>query len=225
MTPVVSSKAALWNEIQKQLSLLGAKAPGLKSKATVPKIYEIFVLSCVARALRSIGATLTAKDANDNTTSALTFRLAPGLIYSPTTAPGFIHVVLNSKEYELQNGIRIQGRSKVLHELDVSLIERNAAENCRIKGLNPSSSHVRLLVECKFLGKPILPLDLGREFVGLGAEFSLRVKTIVSNASNDEIHDLVTKHKGTENFRISVQPKANVDRFVKWLANELRQVL
>lgn len=225
MTAPNTSKAALWNEIQKQLSLLSAQAPGLKSKATVPKLYEIFVLSCVARALRSIGATLVAKDSKDVPTTTLRFRLAPGLIYSPTTAPSFIEVSRNKRKYELHGGLRIKGRSGVLHELDVCVIDRKAAVKCRLKKTAPSNGHVKLLVECKFLGKPTFPLDLGREFVGLGAEFSLRIKTIVSNTSNDEVHDLVTKHKSTENFLISAYPKAKVDLFVKWMANELRQVL
>jgi hypothetical protein len=225
VTAADSSKAALWDQIQKQLLLLGAKAPGLKSKTTVPKIYEVFVLSCVARALRDIGGALVAKDSEDNATNTLTFRLAPGLIYSPTTAPGFIVVTIKNKQYELQNGLRIKGRSGVLHELDVCLIKRDAAMKCRANSQDLSQGHVRLLIECKFLGNPTFPLELGREFVGLGAEFSLRIKTLVSNSSNDQVHDLVAKHRSTENFRISALPTANVDRFVKWLATELRQVL
>jgi hypothetical protein len=113
----------------------------------------------------------------------------------------------------------------VLHELDICLIEREAAVKCRANNKDPVQTQVKLLAECKFLGKPTLPLDLGREFVGLGTEFSLRIKTIVANASSDEVHDLVTNHGGTENFRTSSLTQKNVDRFVKWLANELRQVL
>jgi hypothetical protein len=225
MTAANISKAALWNEIQKQLSLLSAHAPGLKSKATVPKLYEIFVFSCIARALRSIGATLVAKDSNDNPTTTLRFRLAPGLVYSPTTASGFVEITRKKQKYELHGGVRVKGRSRVRHELDVCIINRNAAVSCRKNRKDPSSTQVKMLGECKFLGKPTFPLELGREFVGLGAEFHLRIKTIVSNASNDEVHDLIIKHKGTENFGISAQPKAKIDLFVKWLANELRQVL
>jgi hypothetical protein len=225
MTAANTSKAALWDEIQKHLSLLGAQAPGLKSKATVPKLYEIFVLSCVARALRSIGATLIAKDSNDVPTTKLKFRLAPGLIYSPTTASGFVEITRKKQKYELHGGVRVKGRSRVRHELDVCIINRNAAVSCRNNSKDPSSTQVKMLAECKFLGKPTFPLELGREFVGLGSEFHLRIKTIVSNASSDEVHELVTKHKGTENFRTSTKPKERVEVFVKWLANELRQVL
>jgi hypothetical protein len=48
---------------------------------------------------------------------------------------------------------------------------------------------------------------------------------MVSNQTSGEIHALITKHRGTENFNISTANQTNVDMFVQWLANELRQVL
>jgi hypothetical protein len=225
MTSTKDTRAALWAQIETELKKLAAAAPGLKSKAKPEKLYEIFVLSCIARALRSIGASLEARDSKDFPTSKLVFRFGPGLIHSPTTASGFVHVARGKSNYELQNGVRVRGGSGVLHELDVCLIDAKAASKCRSNGLEPKSSQIRLLVECKFLGKPRIPLELGREFVGLGAEFSLRIKTLVSNRESPEVHALVVKHGGTENFRTTTLIEKNVNRFVNWLANELRQVL
>lgn len=216
--------AQLRNDIQSALMAIATHAPVLSSIARTDKLYEIFVLGCVVRALLQIGATLEARDSNDNPTATLVFRLAPGLIYNPSTAPGFIHVTYQGEEYELQNSLRVCGRSKVRHELDVCLILRREAERCRVAGIDPSQASLRFLAECKYYGHS-LPLHLGREFIGLCAEFSLRIKVIVSNRSSDEIHTLVTKHKGTENFNITPLYPNQVDIFVNWLANEFRQVL
>jgi hypothetical protein len=214
----------LRNAIANEISLLGASAPALMSRARVEKLYEIFVLSCLARALRQLGATLSARDSSDSPTGDLVFRLGPGLIWAPTSAPGFIYVSYKGDEYEIQNGLRVLGHSKVLHELDVCLIDRDEAVRCRTNRINPVPARIKFLAECKYYGDS-LPLGLGREYLGLSKEFNLRVKTIVSNISSDEIHNLVTKHKGTENFDVSMIRPNNIEQFVQWLANELKQVL
>jgi hypothetical protein len=217
-------EAQLKNAIATEISAIGASAPALMSRAAVEKLYEIFVLTCLARALRQLGATLSARDSSDIQTADLVFRLGPGLIWAPASAPGFIHVSYKGNEYEIQNGLRILGVSKVLHELDVCLIDRAEAVRCRTNSINPVQARVKFLAECKYYGDG-LPLGLGREYLGLSKEFSLRIKTIVSNVSSGEIHTMVTKHKGTENFDVSLTKPDNVELFVRWLANELRQVL
>lgn len=218
------SRQQLINGIITSLRAVASNIPVLSSATRTDKIYEIFILSCVVRTLNSLGAQIEARDSNDNSTSTLIFRLGPGLIYNPTSAPGFIYINYQGREYELQNSVRVLGYSNVLHELDVCIITRSESVNCRRNQINPKQGNVKLLLECKFYGAT-LPLKLGREYLGLGREFRLRIKTIVSNQTSEEIHSLVTKHKGTENFSISPANPNNVDMFVQWLANELRQVL
>jgi len=216
--------AQLKVDIQNTLRSISANAPILSSSLRVDKLYEVFIFTCAVRALLQIGAFLEVRDSNDTATATLVFRLGPGLIYSPSTTPGFIYVNYQGEEYELQNSLRICGRSKVRHELDVCLLLRREAERCRYAGIDPSQPNVRFLAECKYYGD-VLPLHLGREFVGLCAEFTMRTKVMVSNRGSDDIHRLVTKHKGTENFNITPLDPLRVDMFVNWLANEFRQVL
>jgi hypothetical protein len=217
-------QAALRQAIQNQLASIGASAPVLVSRARVEKLYEIFVMSCVLRALNKIGATMQPRDSDDRLTTHLVFRLAPGLIYSPASAPGFIRVVYDGKEYELQTGLRVMGSSRVLHELDVCIINGGRANYCRINQVDLDSSAVRFLAECKYYGD-MLPLPLGREYLGLGAEFSLRVKTIASNVGSAEIHKLIRRHGGTTNFDVVPTDPHNVGIFIGWLAKELQHVL
>jgi hypothetical protein len=210
--------------IQAWLVQWAATAQALMLRATTPKMYEVYVLSLVARALDNIGAQLEPRDIGDQVTNDLQFRLGPGRIYSPATTPGFVHVNYHGREYEIQNGVQVLGKSKILHELDICIIKRDKAVRCRQRSIDPSGADTKLVIECKFYGAA-LDLALGREFLGLLKEFSVKVRTMVSNLSNDNLHTLITKHDGTENFLITPINGANADRFVQWLANEFRQVL
>jgi hypothetical protein len=210
--------------IRQVLQNIGATAPGLMNQQSTPKFYEIYILSIVVRAFDLLGAQCQARDANGNSTNRLDFRLAPGRIFNPTTAPGFILVDYNGDQFEVQNGVRVAGKSKVLHELDVCILPHAKAERCRRIQRDPTSSDLLCLVECKFYSTD-LQLHLGREFVGLATEFSLKIRSMASNLNHRGISSLIKKHSGKENFELSPSFPNNVDRIVSWLAEELRQVL
>lgn len=214
----------LLQDIVRELQSLNAASPSLVQETSTDKIFEIFVWSCTLKALREIGATLQTKDTNDKPTSSLQFRLGPGMIFSPSTTPGFVHIQYDGNEYELQNGLRVLGSSKVLHELDICILERGAAIRCRQNNIHPESSAVRFLAECKYYGGG-LPLHLGREYLGLSSEFTMRVKTLVANTTKNEVQTLVKRHRGTTHFELTPNDPAKINRFVGWLATELEHVL
>src|SRR4051812_28474823 len=135
--------AQLRQQIQNELAVIGASSPSLLSSGRSDKLYEIFVMSCVLQALERLGAALEARDSADQPTATLIFRLGPGLIYNPASAPGFILVRYEGNEYELQNSLRVGGTSRVLHELDVCLLERNHAVQCRRNEVDPVASSVK----------------------------------------------------------------------------------
>jgi len=68
--------AALRLEIANELAQLGTSSPVLTARVIPGKLYEIFVLICLTKALRGLGANLIAKDNTDSRTSNLVFRLA-----------------------------------------------------------------------------------------------------------------------------------------------------
>lgn len=218
------SRKALLDDIRSELKNLAAKAPALRTRASVPKLYEIFILMCLVKALRKIGATFEIRDSKDIPSGKLVFRLGPGVIYSPTTTSSFVLVTYKSAQYEIQNSLYVLGQSKVSHELDVCLIEREDAQYSRSNGIDPMHTRIKFMAECKYYGDR-LDLHLGREFLGLSREFTLRVKTIVSNVESNDIHKIMKQYKGTENFNVSPDNPDAVDRLIQWLANELRHVL
>lgn len=220
-----AQEAALRMETRTQLANLGISAPVLASRARAEKVYEVFVLTCLLQALTDLGATLSLRDSRDNRTSELRLRLGPGLLSAPSSAPGFICVKYKGSEFEAHISVRVLGQSRVLHELDVSLIERAETIRCRSNGSDPLHTKVKFLAECKFYGSG-LRLNLGREYLGLCTEFgSLRIKSMVSNADSPDLHTLITRHGGTENFNISPWNPNSVVMFTRWIANELRQVI
>ncbi len=137
-------------QIRTELQRLRAASLSLASRGVIEKIYEIYILTCLLKALRSIGAILEARDLGDVRTNNLIFRFAPGRIYSPTTPSTFINVTCSGQQYEVQNGVRARGRSNVLHELDVCIIDKDEAVKCRALQVDPSQSKIHALVECKF---------------------------------------------------------------------------
>ncbi len=217
--------AALAAAISDAVNKLGAAGASLTAASRAFSLYEGFVFSCVVEALVRIGAQFEVRDHDDKSSDTLVFRTKPGLIYTPGVPYTFVFVrIPANREYELHSTLRAEGRSRVLHELDVALVERGEAVRCRQAGVSPRQAKIKLLAECKFYGRS-LPLELGREFLGLSSEFGLRVKTIVSNVRSDQVGKMITSHKGTENFDVSPMDPARVRRFIEWLAKELEQVL
>lgn len=225
LNPRETMDVRLGDEVRQMLSKLVKAAPALTDRVTTDKIYELYILCCLAKALDSIGATMEARDYEDQLTKELRFRLKPGKIHNPYSDPGFILVSYQGQQYEIQNGLRVLGHSGVLHELDVCLIDRAEAERCRgDKQQDPRHTWIEFMAECKFYGNS-LPLGLGREYLGLSMEFSREVQSLVSNVENPDVRRLLTCHNGTAKFHITPQDPDNVECFVQWLANELMRVL
>lgn len=174
-------------------TLLGATGGGYKTRAAISDIYEVYILSLVIKAARAEGAIISYRDANDHPTSKFVFRTGPGFIFSrDPTRRKFTHAVLafpGKDPLEAHVGIYIAGNSGVLHECDVSVIDLNEAQKCRLSvpaNASPRARKVLLATECKFY-KSGLRLNLARSFVGLTADFSGKPFYFVANTSSASI--------------------------------------
>ncbi len=219
--PIDSSIRA---EILAQLSALGASSPILRSPASIHKLYEVYVATCMMRALREKGAHLVPKDTHGVTTHDLRFRMAPGLIYSPASSPGYVLVSYEGQEFELHTDLRVLGKSGILHELDVCLIDRTQAQHCRGGNVDPPASSVAAFLEVKYHGVPI-PLHEGREYLGLSSEFTIRPKAFVCNLDNSDIQILLASHKGTVHFGPTPLNPRSTQELVSWLGTEISHQL
>lgn len=213
-------------EIQSTLSSIGASAPVFTSSAATDRLYAGFVFSIVIRALLRIGARLQVYSGGTRPvpSSKINLRRAPGRIYGNSTDAGFILIEYENKHYELHTDLRVAGTSGVLHELDITIVDHGHAHSCRMQSVDPNGSKARFNCECKCYGSS-LPLSIGREFLGLGTEFTCRAKTIASNSTSTSIITLAKSHKKITQFMLEPSHSDKVDSFVGWLAKEMEHVL
>jgi len=122
---------ALMQAVATAVRQLGANAASLTTASRAEALYEGFAFACVVEALVQLGAQFEVRDHNDRPTPTMVFRTKPGLIYSPGFT--FALVVVGGEEYELHTDLRVLGRSTVLHELDVALLDRAECVRCRMR--------------------------------------------------------------------------------------------
>lgn len=180
----------LLNEIANTFG--SAISSSLTSASDTSDIFEAYVFSLVLEAAQTEGATITYRNVLGNTPTDFIFRTSPGYIFS--TNRNYTHAVIlfqNKAPLEAHIGVRVVGKSDVLHECDVAVIEQIEAEICRQRQVPPRSSKVLIAVECKFYSTP-LQLHLARAFIGLTTDLSAEKPIFVSNNSSDSLEKLLT---------------------------------
>jgi hypothetical protein len=180
----------LLNEIANTFG--SAISSSLTTASDTSDIFEAYVFSLVLEAAQIEGATIAYSNVSGGKPRNFIFRTSPGYIFSKTR--NYTHAVIlfpNKAPLEAHVGVRVVGKSDVLHECDVAVIEQVEAEICRQRQVPPRSSKVLIAVECKFYSTP-LQLHLARAFIGLTADLSAHESVFVSNSSSDSLEKLLT---------------------------------
>lgn len=168
--------------------------PSLTTSSATSDLFEGYIFSLVVQAAVDEGAQVSYRDPNDNPTTNFIFRTSPGYLWSSTQPYTFAFLQWNSgAELEAHLGVRVSGKSKVLHEFDVCVLERTEAQMARQGQVHPRQSRVVIGVECKFYTTS-LSLGLARAFIGLGTDVKAKSTWFVSNTSSASIQKLLT-HK------------------------------
>lgn len=190
-----TTAADLENELK---ALLGASAKFWPQPADNPRTddyYEAYLWAETVEAARLKGWTVEyhhAGPAGDR----FKFRMGPGVFNSPAKFTFARFKWRTTNKGELHIGVRIQGRSGVLHEFDVVGIDQTAAMVARLKKLHPNHSATRFHVEAKF-HKADLTLGVGRAIVGLKADCPSIRPMLVSRAQGaDTIRALISAYGG-----------------------------
>jgi len=177
---------------QIQATLGSAVSPNLTTASDASDIFEAYVFSLIIEAARIEEASVTYRDVFGCNPSIFVFRTSPGYIFSRNQA--YTHAVItfpNKPPLEAHIGVRVVGRSGVLHECDVAVIEQAEAETCRQRQVPPRSSKVLIAVECKFYSTP-LQLYLARAFIGLASDLSAREPIFATNSYSDSLERLLS---------------------------------
>jgi hypothetical protein len=128
-----------------------AASAGYSDASATNDIYESYIWALCLKAARQQGAAIRYETLNETPASTLVFRTAPGAIYS--AAQPYTHAVIEfagCPPLEAHIGIRVTGKSRVLHECDVAVLDKIEARLCRMEQVHPGASKVLIAAECKF---------------------------------------------------------------------------
>ena len=171
-----------------------AATSGYASSVATNDVYENYIWALCLQAARQHEAEIRYEDFNEKETKALVFRTSPGAIYS--TAHPYTHaaIVFNGcPALEVHVGIRVTGRSRVLHECDVAVLEQDEARLCRTNQVHPRASKVLIAAECKFYTSAI-QLYLGRSFLGLTSDIYRKERYFITNGKSPSVMKLIAHH-------------------------------
>lgn len=183
-------------------SIAGAAGLNYQRPSATNDIYENFIWTLCIEAARRKGSSVSYETVHGRVPSALTFRTSPGNIYS--TAHNYTHAVLefgSCPPLEVHVGIRVTGKSRVLHECDVAILYKDEADFCRAEQVHPRAARVLVAVECKFYTSA-LQLHLGRSFLGLTRDIHAMERYFVSNAQSSSVAKLIRHHKAEWEFGV-----------------------
>lgn len=200
----------LLNDIKNSL---GATVnPSLTAASAVSDLFEAYTLSLVIEAAKTEGATISYRDPDDAPATRFVFRTSPGFIWSTTRRYTFAVIDFpGCDELEAHVGVRVEGKSGVLHEFDVSVIERAECIASRNSQLHPKHAKMLFGIECKFY-TTALNLGLARSFVGLGADVTADRTYFVTNNSSSSLEKLLSARKRKWGNHVFPGSTVDVDR-------------
>jgi hypothetical protein len=182
-------------------------------------LFEAYIFTLTVEAAQSQGATVTYEQIGKDGAQEFVFRTSPGHIYS--TQQPYTYAVIeftDAPPLESHLGIRVSGKSLVLHECDIAVIRREEGNRCRLEMTAPRSSTVIAAIEAKFYGAN-LKLSLAREFVGLASDLSAKHPCFVANIHSDSVARLLAFDKNRAWYDSVVPNSAEANRLISFLSD------
>lgn len=213
------SLADLRNAIDQILGLSGIPATLQLNSPTRERAFEGYIFSLLVRAVRQADGTATLVGRNSGPNPAVVvFRGGPGLLGS--TAQDFVYAQcqLGTKEFELHVDVQYEGSSEAIHEVDVSIYDRDAADRIRsTPAVFAKTNKLHGAIECKFYDST-LGTTLGRTFVGLVDDCGgLEFKVFATNGlSQGLVRYFTPKKRPNRFFRLSPLRPGKETEFVEF---------
>jgi hypothetical protein len=222
----MATLADLQNAITQVFTLPGIPAVLQLNSATRERAFEAYVLGLLVRAIRQAGGTVVMHGINTGPNPAtIIFRGGPGLLGSTAQDFAFARCQLGSEEFELHVDVQYEGSSGAIHELDVSIYERDAADRVRqTPNLFAKTNKLHGAVECKFY-ESTLGTSLGRTFVGLVDDCgTLQLKLFSTNGlSQGLVRYFSPKKRPNRFFRLSPLRPVEETKFVNFASQILSE--
>lgn len=218
---------ALLNAVDGLLGLSAVQTLLTLNSNTCERAYEAYVLALCMEAVRRAGGTaqLFGIKTGDNP-NPVVFRGAPGSMASRNQDFAYARCSLGSKTFELHLDVEYQGKSKALHEIDVSMCDEAHAQAVRATNATPKTEGNKLLMafECKFY-ENAPGVSLGRTFVGLVSDCgTLRMSGFVANLPSNKLGQYFSMNSRPQPF-LGLIPadKPSEERFIYNIEQELRK--
>jgi hypothetical protein len=179
-----------------------AASIGYADPSATNDVYESYVWALCLKAATRHGANVSYQTVHGDSATRLIFRTSPGNIYS--TAQAYTHATIDfpgAPALEAHIGVKVTGKSRVLHECDVAIITADEGHLCRDEEVHPRPSKVLLAVECKFYTSAI-KLELGRGFLGLTTDILRKDRYFVTNGHSTNVNKLIVYHQGEWEFGV-----------------------
>jgi len=176
-------------------SALTPLPPSLTNSSQGSDLFEAYIFTLILQAARSEGATVSYETVFGSTPTQFYFRTSPGHIYS--TRHPYTHAVIDfgrRPSLEAHLGILVSGKSQVLHECDVAVLDRSEAQECRQNRTEPRSRTLTLSAEAKFY-TTTLGLDLARSYIGLISDLTTSFPCFVANTTSVSAMRLLSARK------------------------------
>lgn len=194
-----------------QSALGGTVVPSLTTSSAASDLFEAYILSIVLDAASELGAQIEYRNLN-GPTGEFIFRTSPGYIFSTANLYTYAAIAFpNCPLLEAHLGVRVAGKSEVLHECDVAVLPQTEAQTCRDNDVHPRSSKLVLAVECKFYTVSV-PLNLARSFIGLGVDLGTVACFFVVNTDSEVIERLLAHHRRNWEHKVLPETQLNADR-------------
>jgi hypothetical protein len=196
--------------------------PGIKLELLAPNIFEVYIFSLIIQVAQAEGSKISYQDVHGNAPTALEFLSSLGNIHSQ--ARPYTHAVVKFRRkptLEAHIGVRIAGKSQVLHTSNVALLLQSEAEVCRKNQVLPRSSKVVLSATCKF-HSTCVPLYLAQAFMGLDADLAARDCYFVVNTLSDPVSRLLDHHRKYWEHQIFPGSGMDIVRFQRMLRTSFK---
>ena len=220
MAPVVPA-STLVSAIRSSLTI-----PIRSHSALTPgyDLYEVYLFSLCIDAARSIGMSVSFRDATGASKNSLILRTSPSSIWSQ--AQRFTHAALSlqgRERLEVHLGIYVKAGSGVSHEADVVVIEATEAARARVQRNDPRVNRAAVVIEAKFYSSNVR-LGTGREFLGLVTDLGGGPPIFVASSPGGSVHRLLSYRSKSAHFElIPESPQEN--ELKSQIATKLRDYL
>jgi hypothetical protein len=216
--------ADLRNAITQVFQLNGTPAVLQLNSPTRERAFEAYVLGLIVRSIREAGGTAVIRGINSGDNPAnIVFRGGPGRLGSNVQDFAFARCQLGSKEFEVHLDVQYEGQSGAIHEVDISIYDRKAADRVRqTPNVFAKTTKLHGAVECKFYESKLGTM-LGRTFVGLVADCGpLQLKLFATNGlSKGLVMYFSPKNRPDRFFRLSPVRPVEETKFVNFVSQIL----